>query len=96
VTAARTWQDKAATAGIVLLTVGVCLFAIKCLSFRALYGRHDNFLVASSEAGLIADVIAFILILFDRRTVRRVILAIASLVLSYLFLSGIAWWVMVK
>jgi hypothetical protein len=95
-TASRAWQDKTATVGVVLFAVGVCLFVVKCLLFRALYGRHDNVLVGCSEAGLIASVAAFILILFDRRTVRRVTLVIASLVLGYLFFSSVAWWVMVK
>ena len=90
------WQDKAAKVGLALFAVGVCLFIIKCLSFRALYGRHDNILVICSEAGLIASVAAFILILFDRRTARRVILVIATLVLGYLFFSSVAWCVMVK
>jgi hypothetical protein len=95
-TAARTWQDTAAKVGGILFAVGVCLFVVKSLSFRALYGKHDNILVVCSETGLIASVAAFILILFDKRTVRKVILVIASLVLGYLFLSSVAWWVMVK
>jgi hypothetical protein len=92
----RTWQDKAATAGIVLFAVDVSLFAFKCLLFRSLYGKHDNILIICSETGLIASVAAFIFILFDRRTLRRVILVIASLVLGYLFFNSVAWWVMVK
>ena len=92
----RTWQDRAANAGVVLFAVGVCLFIIKCFSFRALYGRHDNILIGCSEAGVIASLAAFILILFDRRAARKIILAIASLVLGYFFLSSVAWWVMVK
>jgi drug/metabolite transporter (DMT)-like permease len=95
-TGSRTWQDKTAIVGIVLFVAGVCLLAAKSLCFRALYGRHDNVLIVCSEVGLIASIAAFIFVLFDKRTARRVILAIASLVLSYLFFSGVAWWMMVK
>ena len=95
-TTTRTRQEKAATVGVVLFAVAICLFGFKSLFFRAFYGRHDNILVVSSEAGLITSVVAFVLLLFDRRVVRRVILVIASLVLGYLFFSSVAWWVMVK
>jgi hypothetical protein len=93
---ARTWHDKAATVGIVLIAVDVCLLLFRWVSFRALYGKHDNLLIASSEIGLVVSVVAFILMLFDKRTIRRVVLVIASLVLGYFCLSSVAWWVMVK
>ena len=95
-TAIRTWQDMAAKIGIDLFAIGVCLLFLKYLSFRMLYGKHDNILVGFSEAGLIASAVSFGLVLFDRRIIRRVILAIGSLVLAYLFASSITWWVMIK
>jgi hypothetical protein len=82
--------------GVVLLAIDACLLMLRWISFRALYGRHDDFLVVCSEIGLILSIAAFLLVLFEERTSRRVILAIASLVLGYLCLSSVAWWVMVK
>ena len=61
-----------------------------------LYGKHDNILIVSSETGLIMSVAAFILVLFDRLVARKVILAVASLLFGYMYLSSIAWWVIVK
>ena len=92
----RTCRHNAAKLGLVLLVAGVSLFVVEGLSFRAIYGKYDNILVVCSEAGLVLSAAAFILTLFDRRTVRRVVVAIASLILGYLFVSSVAWSVMVK
>jgi hypothetical protein len=96
VTAERTWKNIAAAVGIVLLSVNVCLFVCRLIVFRTLYGKHDDILVVCSEIGLIMSFASFFLVLFDKRKSRGVILAIASLVLGYLYLSSVAWWVMVK
>jgi hypothetical protein len=96
VTTGRAWKDKAAALGVVLLVIDVCLFVFRWISFRALYGKHDDILVVCSEIGLIMSIAAFPFVLFERRTSRRVILAIASLVLGYFCLGSVAWWVMVK
>lgn len=42
------------------------------------------------------SIAAFVLTVFDMRKIWRVILAIGSLVLGYLWYSSLLWWVMAK
>jgi hypothetical protein len=94
--ARRAWPDKAANAGVALVAVDVCLFVFKWLLFKRLFGKHDDLLVGASEIGLIMSIAAFVLTVFDMRKIWRVILAIGSLVLGYLWYSSLLWWVMAK
>jgi hypothetical protein len=96
VIAGRSWSDKVATAGIVLFAVDVCLFFSKLVFFGSLYGKHNNLLVGCSWIGLMGSTVASVFILFDMRKISRVLLALGSFVLTYLWFSSLAWWVMVK
>jgi len=92
----RKWYSRAASAGPILFGVAVCMFICRGLLFTKLYGKHDDLLVGIAEVGLIMSVAAFVLTAIDMRKIWRVVLAILSLVLAYVWFISIAWWVMVK
>ena len=94
--AERTWRDVAGRVGLVLFCINLLAYLGKLLVFQALYKTRFNLLVIWEWFGLAISILAPVLAVIGMRKRFPIIVAVASVVLAYLWFSALAWWALVK
>jgi hypothetical protein len=96
VTAERTWRDTAGRVGFILFIADVLAYLAKLIVFKALYKKHVDLLVIWAWIGLAISILAPVLAVIGMRKRFSIMVSLVSIALAFLWITAIAWWVMVK
>jgi hypothetical protein len=92
----RTWRNRAGFVCIPIFIVNAVAYACRCLMHRKFYEDHSSMMVVCAEIGFVVSVVALALALAGLPRKWKLVMCVGSLVITYLWFSDIAFWVMVK
>ncbi len=90
------WREKVRLVEIPAFILDALVYFARCLMHKAFYEGHYSVMVICAECGFLMSVLIFIFAFIVMRSGWRMAVAGGSLVLTYLWFSDIAFWVMMK
>lgn len=94
--AIRTWRDTSGRVAIAVLSADLLIYLARLLVHKMFYEGHYQVMVICAESGFLLSIAAVVLALICTQRNFKIPMVIGALVMTYLWFSDIAWWVMVK